>query len=51
MSGYLGEQLHGNGRMNPSSDLLLKPFHGPELLDRIRKRLQDTATEEGARTR
>jgi len=40
MSGYLDEQLHGDGRMDPSSDLLLKPFHGPELLDRIRKTLK-----------
>ena len=48
MSGYLDEQLHGDGRMDPSSELLLKPFHGPELLDRVRARLGHTADSEAA---
>jgi CheY-like chemotaxis protein len=51
MSGYLDEQLHGDGRMDPSSDLLLKPFHGPELLDRIRKRLEHSSPEDTATPR
>ncbi len=35
MSGYLDGDLHGDRRVDQARELILKPFRGPELLDRI----------------